>query len=90
MFTIGQRPGGSMREWVEPTRGPAVRPDCNDSEIHANHHPGIHHEPYEKFDDFRTAIDGCLDGSDTVHKGEMETLMTHRFQLFEDVPLLAA
>ena len=45
---------------------------------------------YEKFDDFRTAIDGCLDGLSTVHKGEMETLMTHRFQLFEDVPLLAA
>src|SRR5947209_865500 len=45
---------------------------------------------YEKFDDFRTAIDGCLDGLSTVHKGEMETLMTHKFQLFEDVPLLAA
>jgi hypothetical protein len=44
----------------------------------------------EKFDDFRTAIDGCLDGLGTVHKGEMETLMTHKFQLFEDVPLLAA
>ena len=26
----------------------------------------------------------------TVHKGEMETLMTHKFQMFEDVPLLAA
>jgi len=26
----------------------------------------------------------------TVHKGEMETLMTHSFQLFENVPLLAA
>ena len=45
---------------------------------------------HEKFDDFRAAIDGCLDGLDTVHKGEMETLMTHKFQLFEDVPLLAA
>jgi transposase len=45
---------------------------------------------YEKFDDFSTAIDGCLDSLSTVHKGEMETLMTHRFQLFEDVPLLAA
>jgi transposase len=45
---------------------------------------------YEKFEDFSAAIDGCLDGLDTVHKGEMETLMTHRFQLFEDVPLLAA
>ena len=45
---------------------------------------------YEKFEDFRSAIDECLDGLSTVHKGEMETLMTHRFQLFEDVPLLAA
>ena len=26
----------------------------------------------------------------TVHKGEMETLLTHKFQMFEDVPLLAA
>jgi transposase len=45
---------------------------------------------YEKFEEFRTAIDGCLDGLSTVHKGEMETLMTHRFQMFDDVPLLAA
>jgi transposase len=45
---------------------------------------------HEKFEDFRAAIDGCLDGLGTVHKGEMETLMTHRFQQFEDVPLLAA
>ncbi|MCA1682886.1 MAG: transposase, partial [Actinobacteria bacterium] len=45
---------------------------------------------HERFEDFRAAIDGCLDGLSTVHKGEMETLMTHRFQLFEDVPRLAA
>jgi transposase len=45
---------------------------------------------HEKFEDFSAAIDGCLDGLDTVYKGDMETLMTHRFQLFEDVPLLAA
>jgi transposase len=45
---------------------------------------------YEKFEDFSAAIDGCLDGLSTVHKAEMETLMTHRFQMFEDVPLLAA
>jgi transposase len=45
---------------------------------------------YEKFEEFRAAIDGCLDGLSTVYKGEMETLMTHEFQLFEDVPLLAA
>jgi transposase len=45
---------------------------------------------HEKFEDFRAAIDGCLDGLSSVHKGEMETLMTHKFQTFEDVPLLAA
>ncbi len=45
---------------------------------------------HEKFEDFRTAIDGCLDGLSTVHKGEMETLMTHKFQVFKNVPLLAA
>jgi len=45
---------------------------------------------YEKFEHFSAAIDGCLDGLGTVHKGEMETLMTHSFQLFENVPLLAA
>jgi transposase len=45
---------------------------------------------YEDFVQFRTAIDGCLDDLHTVHKGEMETLLTHKFQMFEDVPLLAA
>jgi transposase len=45
---------------------------------------------YEAFDHFRAAIDRCLDDLPTKHKGEMETLMTHKFQLFTDVPLLAA
>jgi transposase len=45
---------------------------------------------YEKFEHFRAAIDECLDGLSTAHKGEMETLMNHKFQMFEDVPLLAA
>jgi transposase len=45
---------------------------------------------YEDFVQFRAAIDGCLDDLSTVHKGEMETLLTHKFQMFEDVPLLAA
>ena len=45
---------------------------------------------YEDFVQFRAAIDGCLDDLSTVHKGEMETLLTHEFQMFEDVPLLAA
>jgi transposase len=45
---------------------------------------------YEDFAQFITAIDQCLDDLPTVHKGEMETLLTHKFQTFEDVPLLAA
>jgi transposase len=45
---------------------------------------------YEAFEQFTTAIDECLDNLPTKHKGEMETLLTHKFQMFGDVPLLAA
>ena len=45
---------------------------------------------YEDFAGFTAAIDGCLGALSTVHKGEMETLLTHKFQMFKDVPLLAA
>jgi transposase len=45
---------------------------------------------YEDFARFTAAIDRCLEELPTVHKGEMETLLTHKFQTFEDVPLLAA
>jgi transposase len=45
---------------------------------------------YEDYVQFTTAIDRCLDGLPTVHKDEMETLLTHKFQTFGDVPLLAA
>jgi transposase len=45
---------------------------------------------YEDFARFTTAIDRCLDELPTAHKGEMATLMTHKFQMFGDVPLLAA
>jgi transposase len=45
---------------------------------------------YEDFARFTAAIDQCLDNLATVHKGEMATLLTHKFQMFEDVPLLAA
>jgi transposase len=45
---------------------------------------------YEDFPRFTAAIDQCLDNLTTVHKGEMETLMTHKFQIFENVLLLAA
>ena len=45
---------------------------------------------YEDFARFTAAIDQCLGELSTVHKGEMVTLMTHQFQTFENVPLLAA
>ena len=45
---------------------------------------------YEDFAHFTDAIDRCLDGLPTVHKCEMETLLAHSFQMFGDVPLLAA
>src|SRR5512142_1512402 len=45
---------------------------------------------YEDFSRFTAAIDRCLDDLPTAHKGEMETLLTHRFQTFGDGPLLAA
>ena len=45
---------------------------------------------YEDFTQFTVAIDRCLEDLSTVHKGEMATLMTHKFQTFENVPLLAA
>ena len=45
---------------------------------------------HEDFAQFQAAIDGCLNNLTTVHKAEMDTLLTHKFQMFEDVPLLAA
>lgn len=45
---------------------------------------------YDGFEQFTAAIDQCLAGLPTAHKAEMQTLMTHKFQMFEDVPLLAA
>ena len=45
---------------------------------------------YDSFDGFRAAIDRCLDGLPTTYRKEMESLMVHKFQTFEDVPLLAA
>jgi transposase len=42
---------------------------------------------YEKF---TTAIDGCLQGLDTTYKKDMQSLLTHKFQMFDAVSLLAA
>ncbi len=39
---------------------------------------------------FTQAIDDCLDGLHTKHASQMATLLTHKFQVFDDVPVLAA
>jgi transposase len=44
---------------------------------------------YENYTQFTTAIDQCLEDLPTAHKHEMKTLLTHKFQTFGDVPLLA-
>lgn len=45
---------------------------------------------YDTFDAFREAIDGCLSLATTKHRKELKTLMTHKFQTFQDVSVLAA
>jgi transposase len=42
------------------------------------------------FADFRSAIEGTLDGLPTTHAEQLETLMTLNFQLFDDVSLMTA
>jgi transposase len=42
------------------------------------------------FADFRAAIEQTLDGLPTTHAEQLKTLMTLKFQTFEDVSLLAA
>jgi transposase len=45
---------------------------------------------FDSFEQFQGAIDDCLGEMTTDHKQEAATLFTHRFQRFEDVPILAA
>jgi transposase len=45
---------------------------------------------YESFERFRAAIDNCLDHLATEYKEDIATLLAHKFQTFDDVPLLAA
>jgi transposase len=45
---------------------------------------------YENYEAFTAAIQGCLDELPTKHKAAMDSLLTHNFQTFEKVSLLAA
>ena len=46
-----------------------------------------YHPTYEQF---TAAIDKCLEELGTTHKAAMDTLLTHNFQTFESVSILAA
>ena len=45
---------------------------------------------YDSYDKFHAAIQECLDDLPTKHKDAMDTLLTHEFQTFENVSLIAA
>jgi transposase len=47
----------------------------------------VYHATYEEF---TAAIDQCLATLVTTHKAEMDSLLTHNFQIFDSVPMLAA
>ena len=47
----------------------------------------VYHPTY---DNFTGAIDQCLADLDTKHKRAMDSLLTHNFQIFDSVPMLAA
>jgi transposase len=45
---------------------------------------------YDNYDKFHAAIQQCLDELPTTHKHAMDSLLTHSFQTFENVSLIAA
>src|SRR5215471_13115533 len=45
---------------------------------------------FDSFEQFQAALDDCLNKMATDHKQEAATLFVHKFQRFEDVPILAA
>jgi transposase len=47
----------------------------------------VYHATYE---DFTGAIDQCLATLGTTHNAKMNSLLTHNFQTFDNVPMLAA
>jgi transposase len=44
---------------------------------------------YESYEEFNAAIQQCLDDLPTKHKAAIDSLLTHKFQTFENVSLLA-
>jgi len=42
------------------------------------------------YEAFTAAIEGCLERLHSKYKAQMDTLLTHQFQTFDDVPVLSA
>ena len=47
----------------------------------------LYSEYYEEFTDFKQAIVGCITETDALYKQELTSLLTLKFQTFENVPL---
>jgi transposase len=45
----------------------------------------LYNEYYQEYNKFCTAISDCLDQTHTIHKAALETLLTLKFQTFENV-----
>ena len=45
---------------------------------------------YESFDEFKDAIDDCLEQANTTHKAALESLLTLNFQSFRKVQISRA
>lgn len=48
----------------------------------------LYNESYKDFDGFCKAISGCLNETDTTHKDALDTLLTPKFQTFENATFL--
>ena len=45
----------------------------------------LYSKHYADFDDFKSAIEACLETANTTHKTSLETLLSLNFQFFKDV-----
>jgi transposase len=48
----------------------------------------LYNESFKNFDEFCQAISGCLNETDTTHKEALDTLLTPKFQTFENATFL--
>lgn len=50
----------------------------------------LHSRHHTNYADFQAAIDNCLDALTTTHKSAVASLLTLKFQTFQNVPMLSA